>query len=160
MPLTEPQNRPGTHLSPLDRLCSREHAAPDKAGEAWGMVWAAWRQFPSDSDRYGKIKVYIADAETGELIKGLETYAYDRQRTRDYHTVESWDELHERLWRMYWTQLYDGTHPLTGLQEYIRRQTNVKAKRQSYEQWRERQRATWRVETEPHPNGGTMNWIQ
>jgi len=147
MALTEPRNRPGTELAPIDRVCNRETTPPDKAGQDWGFAWAAWRQFPSESDRHGKIKVYIADTETGDLIKGLETYAYDRQRSRDHHTVETWDELHERLWRMYWTHREVET-PLLNVQEHIRRQTRQKARRLHYEQWRERERAKWRVETE------------
>lgn len=153
--MTKPEHRPGTDLSVLDQLCARESTAPDEKGKEWGLTWAAWRQYPADSDRHGKIKVYVADAETGELIEGLETYAYDRQRTRPYHTVETWDELHKRLWRMYWRR-FDHSDPLEELQSDLRFRADEKAHCDHYEQWRERQRATWRVETE-RTGGRTLN---
>ncbi|MCS3610953.1 hypothetical protein [Salinibacter ruber] len=151
MPQVKPEHRPGSDFNAADRVALKESRPPDRTGEKWGMTWAGWRQFPEGSNRFGKIRAYITDP-SGDLLMGLQMRSVRRQSKRPYHTVESWDELDQRLWRLYWTRLYDDHDPLKAEQEYIRRQTDAKAKRQSYEQWRERQRAKWRVETEHLPD--------
>lgn len=156
--MTEPEHRPGAELDTLDSLSQREDRPPDKSGRDWGLTWCAWRQWPSDSNRYGKIKVYIAGPD-GELIQGLQMRSYDRQRKVDYHTVETWRELHERLWRMYWNRVRDDSDPIEDdVQEVIQRRKRKQAREEYWQQRAERERGV-EVRTE-RVNGTTRSWIE
>jgi hypothetical protein len=152
MPQAPPKERPGTELEGLDLLLSQiyRRSFPDLSGRDLGLVWAAYR------DENG-FKVYVQNSD-GDLLTRLSPR---RNRTKRYkwHRAETEDEILDTLWKLYARQR-DPETPLEDLQEWVRKETNRKCRREQYQQrhnaWLEGQG----VRTEARRDGGTMNWIE
>jgi len=135
-------------LFPKDKVAWHCPHTPDRTGQRWGLAFAAWTVDKGLTPSY--VKGYIADAETGELLRSRTLR--DSIRTRDYHTAEDWQAWEKRLWRLYWTRR-DTEDPVADVQDYLHQRTDERAKRLYYQQRRERWRAAWDVETERVGNG-------
>jgi hypothetical protein len=152
MPQAPPKERPGTELEGIDLLLSQiyRRSFPDLSGRDLGLTWAAYR------DENG-FKVYVL-GESGDLL--TRTLLRSRRRRRvQWHRASSEDEILDVLWKLY-GRTHDPETPLEDLQEWVRKETNRKCRREQYQQRHEAWLGSQSVHSERHPSGGTMNWIQ
>jgi hypothetical protein len=152
MPQAPPKERPGTELEGLDLLLSQiyRRSFPDLSGRDLGLVWAAYR------DDHG-FKVYVQNSN-GDLLTRL-SLRRDRTKRYKWHRAETEDEILDTLWKLYARQR-DPETPLEDLQEWVRKETNRKCRKEQYQQRHEAWLGSQSVHTERHPSGGTMNWIE
>jgi len=131
MPQAKPRARPGTTLSPLDRLI--QNTAEDgplvQYGEEYSIAYAAYRDKPPDSIRAGKILVYCAHASDGTRIPGSTGYG-NRRREVPYHALERRVEIPQLVRRLYWRHVWSGDAitPLDRVQHMIHTQTEEKVR--------------------------------